>query len=58
MRREVYDVAAIRFSMGFYQAISEGLAVDRAFRVGKALAEADADAPGVDGVPELVTLLP
>ena len=58
MRREVYDQAAIRFSMGFYQAISEGLPVDRAFRVGQALAEADADAPGADGVQELVTLLP
>jgi hypothetical protein len=53
----VQDTAAIKFSTGFYQALSEGLPIDRAFRVGKALAEADADSPGEDDMPELVTLL-
>lgn len=57
MRREVYDTAAIRFSEGFYQALAEGLPIERAFAVGKALAEADADEPPNDDVPELVTLM-
>jgi hypothetical protein len=50
MRQPVGDRSAIRFSVGFYQALAAGEPVETAFEVGKALLmmtplEDDAQAP-------------
>jgi hypothetical protein len=37
MRDEIYDDAAIAFSVGFYQALGEGCDVEQAFRLGRNL---------------------
>jgi len=54
MRQDIGDQAAIDFSIGFYQALSEGLGIATAYRHGRAYL-ANCGRKGADEIPVLLT---
>jgi hypothetical protein len=53
MRYPIGDTAAVRFSLGFYQAIFGGATVPQAFKTAPALLESDAETMAAYEVPQL-----